>query len=358
MTICPPAVSFALGIGRQAVQLPIDGLLPREGRAETGSGSPPPRFARQSVDPRMRTRPRPADRDRSACRRHRKERRKHWSKPKCGARIRRRTRKRERRISANSGLTSAPSLEQPRDVQSQHEDHQHEDEDQAEIREHRHRPLAGGLAADAFVNEKHHVPAVEHRDRQEIQHGQVRAQERQEDQQLRDPLGRARRGGAGDPNRTCRAAERQLAADQLSHGGRHLPDRFFRLPKAEGEGLAPRVHFAGFEQDVEHESPIGVEPVVGIGGLENDRLLFAAAFERQFDLCADLPTLDRRDEQRPIGMLGVELDGLRRQADLLQGLFLLIVRRRKRSRDDLVARLEFSRRLDLLAQPTPRGSRS
>ena len=50
------------------------------------------------------------------------------------------------------------------------------------------RTLSGWPAACLLVEEEHHVAAIEQRNRQEVDHGEIHAQHRQEQDELREAL--------------------------------------------------------------------------------------------------------------------------------------------------------------------------
>ena len=88
-------------------------------------------------------------------------------------------------------LRSQP-IDQAEDVLVRDEDHQAEHEEQAEVGPGDHGRIGQRPAAHFLGDQEDHLPAVQRRDRQEVEHGQVDAQDAQEEDQLAEA--RAGRG--------------------------------------------------------------------------------------------------------------------------------------------------------------------
>ncbi len=74
------------------------------------------------------------------------------------------------------------------EIEQHHEGHQREQEEHAGIGKADDHSLAGRFAAEAFVNQENHVAAIEHRDRQEVDHGQICAEQGKKQQKLGQTL--------------------------------------------------------------------------------------------------------------------------------------------------------------------------
>src|SRR5262245_3626384 len=73
-------------------------------------------------------------------------------------------------------------------VESQNEEHECEEEDQTGVSERDNDAFAGRFAADSFVDQKDHVTAIQKRNRQEVEDGEVGAEHRQENQEFWEAL--------------------------------------------------------------------------------------------------------------------------------------------------------------------------
>ena len=81
---------------------------------------------------------------------------------------------------------------QPRetvDVQSNYENHKAKYKTQAQQSKSEGQSLIDWLSKNALVNQKHHVPAVENRDRKEIDNGKIGAEQGKENKQPWDAFG-------------------------------------------------------------------------------------------------------------------------------------------------------------------------
>ena len=124
-----------------------------------------------------------------------------------------------------------PSLLSPvnEDVENDHRNHEADDDQQSAGLSEFVDGLAGGLSRDAFPDEEDHVAAVQNGDRQEVEHGQIDAQETEEKQQLGWSLLRDLEGNLCDSDGASQIENREVAREQASQC------------QVDVEGVAPRV---------------------------------------------------------------------------------------------------------------------
>src|SRR2546422_7092637 len=116
------------------------------------------------------------------------------------------------------------------DVVSEGVEHQADKEKEPDLLGQLAATDAQGLALDRFDREEQEVPAVEDRDRQEVEHAEVDAEDGDQEDVVRETLRRGVARNLGDSQRTADVIGRDLS-------GEHLSDAHHRQPGPAPGGL-------------------------------------------------------------------------------------------------------------------------
>src|SRR6185437_914804 len=130
------------------------------------------------------------------------------------------------------GLSRVPGDhpdDQPLDVVERHHHEQRQDQRQPHARDILPRPVAQRLATGRLHHLNHYLTAVEDRDRQQVEHREIDAQQRYEVEQYRAALARRLNGRLRDKNRPTQLGHRRLprrdSAQRREHESAHVERR-------------------------------------------------------------------------------------------------------------------------------------
>src|ERR1043165_4058366 len=128
-------------------------------------------------------------------------------------------------------LASASLMERADDIVRNREHHDREDEQHAHLGQPQTKLRRERPAANPFRDEKHRVPAVEHGNRQEVEHRQAPGEKREEPEKHDETEPRRLTRHARDGNRAADLFDGCASGDESSDAGHHDTDLVRRLPR-------------------------------------------------------------------------------------------------------------------------------
>src|ERR1041385_2107857 len=128
-------------------------------------------------------------------------------------------------------------MEEADDIVRNREHHDREDEQHADLGQPQAKLRRERPAANPFRDEKHRVPAVEHGNRQEVEHRQAHGEKREKPEKHDETEPRRLTRHARDGNRAADLFDRCASRDESSDAGHHDTDLVRRLPRAVHDGL-------------------------------------------------------------------------------------------------------------------------